>query len=111
PLLHEGRWAPVAAWERISRDASVVAGREQWDERLEAFAAHEDLRAAEAEAEEDRPVWMAERSREQAERARALRRFVLHVIDDLTAAGHEPRSWSRHAAWAERWLLDLLGST
>jgi len=109
PLLHEGRWAPSAAWERISRDAAVVAGRDQWAERLEAFADHEDQRAVEAEADEERPVWMAQRSREQAERARALRRFVLHVIDDLAAADRRPRAWSDHAAWAERWLLDLLG--
>lgn len=109
PVLHEGRWAPVAAWERISRDAAVVARREQWDERLEAFAEHEDRRAAEAEADEEAPAWMAERSREQADRARSLRRFVLHVIDDLAAAGASPRAWSEHAAWAERWLLELLG--
>jgi hypothetical protein len=42
PVLHEGRWAPVAAWERISREAAVVAGRAQWADRLDAFAAHEE---------------------------------------------------------------------
>jgi RecB family exonuclease len=52
---------------------------------------------------------MAERSREQAARARALRRFVLQLIDDLAEAAGTPRPWSEHAAWAERWLLDLLG--
>jgi len=109
PVLHEGRWAPVAAWERISREAAVVAGRAQWADRLEAFAAHEEQRAADAEADEERPVWMAERSREQAARARALRRLVLHVIDDLDRAAATARPWSEHAAWAERWLLDLLG--
>lgn len=109
PVLHEGRWAPVAAWERISREAAVVAGREQWAERLEGFAAQEEERAAEAEADDERPVWMAERAREQADRARALRRFVLHVIDDLAEAARAPRAWSQHAAWAQRWLLDLLG--
>lgn len=109
PVLFEGRWAPVAAWERISREAAVVAGREQWDERLETFAAQEERQAADAEADEEQPVWLAERARAQAERARALRRFVLRAIDDLTRAATEPRPWSEHAAWAERWMHDLLG--
>lgn len=109
PVLHEARWAPVAAWERISRDAAVVAGRDQWAQRLEAFAAHQDEQAAEADADEEAPVWLAERARTQAGRARALRRFVLRVIDDLTRAGRAPRAWGEHAAWAQRWLLELLG--
>ncbi|HEX7135058.1 MAG TPA: hypothetical protein VF228_20970, partial [Iamia sp.] len=33
PLRHEGRPVPVAAWERLSREAGVVAGRDQWDTR------------------------------------------------------------------------------
>jgi len=109
PVLHEGRSAPVAAWERISREAAVVAGRAQWDERLEAFAAQEEAKAVDAEGDEEQPVWLAERARAQAERARALRRFVLRVIDDLTRAAAAPRPWGEHAAWAQRWLHDLLG--
>ena len=27
PLLRDGRWAPTQSWERLSREAGVVAGR------------------------------------------------------------------------------------
>src|SRR5690606_8992567 len=47
PILHEGRWAPTAAWERISREAGVVGGRRDWDERLTRFAEAADERADE----------------------------------------------------------------
>ena len=34
PILHEGRLAPTTGWERLSREAAVVAGRDDWDLRL-----------------------------------------------------------------------------
>ena len=34
PMLIDGRWVPVTAWERLSRDAGVIAGRDDWDTRL-----------------------------------------------------------------------------
>ena len=48
-IRHRGRPAPVAAWERLSRDAGVVAGREQWDRLLARYR-----RRADSEAEADR---------------------------------------------------------
>ncbi|MGH9209950.1 MAG: PD-(D/E)XK nuclease family protein [Acidimicrobiales bacterium] len=41
--------APVAAWERLSRDAAVVAGRAHWDRRLAQLADELDRRADLAE--------------------------------------------------------------
>ena len=38
-LRQEGRPLPVTAWERLSREAGVVAGRNDWDHRLATFAA------------------------------------------------------------------------
>jgi hypothetical protein len=38
PLLHQRRFAPVTAWERLSREAAVVAGVEQWDRLLTGLA-------------------------------------------------------------------------
>jgi ATP-dependent helicase/nuclease subunit B len=108
PVLVQGRWAPTTAWERISRDAAVVAGRDHWDELLTRYAEHHDRRAAEAEADDDEPDWVADRARQTATRARSLRRFVLHLIDDLARASGA-RRWSEHAAWARDRLEQLLG--
>src|SRR3546814_12434164 len=50
PILHEGRLAPVTAWERISRDAAAVEGRADWATRLTQLAPQREERAAGAEA-------------------------------------------------------------
>jgi len=109
PVLHDGRWAPTTAWERLSREAAVVAGRDEWDLLLARLAEHQLARAAKADSDDEEPEWVAEQARTLATRARDLRRFVLRVIDDLTAAAAAPRRWSEHAAWAQGWLAELLG--
>jgi ATP-dependent helicase/nuclease subunit B len=43
--------APTAAWERLSRDAAVVAGRDHWDRRLAQLADELDRRAELADQE------------------------------------------------------------
>ncbi|MEQ1787736.1 MAG: PD-(D/E)XK nuclease family protein, partial [Acidimicrobiales bacterium] len=111
PILHEGRIAPTTGWERLSREAAVVAGRSDWHDRLTQFAALRDEHAAEAEVDDDEPEWVPDHERAQAHRARALQAFVLRVIDDLERAAARPRPWSEHAAWAQRWLVQLLGGT
>ncbi|MEO7429095.1 MAG: hypothetical protein ABIY48_06895, partial [Acidimicrobiales bacterium] len=111
PVLVDGRWAPTTAWERLSREAAVVAGRDDWDVHLAQLAAHLDRRAEKADADDEAPEWAGDEARTLAGRARELRGFVLRVIDDLVAAAAAPRRWSEHAAWAQRWLDDLLGST
>ncbi len=109
PILHEGRLAPTTGWERLSRDAAVVAGRADWDIRLTQHALQSDERAAEARLDDEEPDWKVPRLEAEAKRARALHRFVLEVIDDLAAAAARPRRWSEHAEWAQRWLVRLLG--
>ena len=42
PVLHDGRHAPVTAWERLSREAAVVAGRSDWDRLLTQLAEQSD---------------------------------------------------------------------
>lgn len=109
PVLHDGRWAPTTAWERLSREAAVVGGRDEWDARLARLAEQQEERAATADADDDEPDWVGDEARKQAGRARDLRRFLLRVIDDLAAAAAAPRQWSEHAAWAQGRLADLLG--
>jgi hypothetical protein len=110
PILHGRRLAPVTAWERLSRDASVVVGRSDWDRLLTQLADQSDARATRAEADDQEPEWRVERLRADARRARELRTFALRVIDDLARAAAAPKAWSDHAEWARRWLGRLLGS-
>ena len=77
----DNRPAPVAAWERASRAAGVVAGLDQWQTRLTRLA--DDLEADAAQAERDAELeWQATRLRRDAESARTLAAFVT----DLDAA-------------------------
>ena len=62
-LRRRGRWIPVTGWERISRDAGVVAGRDQWDRRLAAFARRRATEAESAEADAEVPTSCAQRAR------------------------------------------------
>jgi hypothetical protein len=108
PLRHEGRPLPVATWERLSRDAGVVAGRDQWDSRLEALAAGREERADEARAAGDDDAVL--RHARRAEQARALRSYVLALVDEVERARAGVRSWSDHARWVRRLLDRTLGS-
>ncbi len=107
PLLRRGTWVPVVAWERVSREAGVVAGRAHWDERLARFA--DDLESQAEAVDPERPEWFADRLRERAVQARDLRAFVLDLIDDLTRTAARPRGWRAHARWAHEKLAGFLG--
>lgn len=108
-LRHNGREIPVTSWERLSRDAGVVAGRADWDRRLATFAAKRDGDAELEEGDPDALPWRVESLRNEATRARALREFVVTLIDDLALASERPEPWSERADWARRQLLELIG--
>lgn len=108
PLLDDGRWAPVTAWERLSRDAGIVSGRDDWDHLLAGLVQESEASARQADSDPDAPPWLAARDREMAERARRLRVFVLDIIDDFGRAVAS-RPWSDHARWARERLRSLVG--
>lgn len=108
-VRHEGRSVWVAAWERLSRDAGVVAGRVDWDHRLATLAVKLDEEAALAEEDPEAPAWRGERKRRDAGRARDLREFVLGLIDDLAQAAGPTQTWSARADWARDHLHHFLG--
>ncbi|MGH9066141.1 MAG: PD-(D/E)XK nuclease family protein, partial [Acidimicrobiales bacterium] len=109
PVLCDGRPVPVSAWERVSREAGVVAGRDDWDARLANLAGELEARAEAAEADPDQAPSRAARGRAEAGRARDLRAFVLGLVDDLAGAAAAPRPWADHAGWALALLEGLLG--
>ncbi len=107
-LRYDGRPIPVTAWERISREVGVVAGRAQWDRLLTRYADDRDTSATQDDADPDAPPWRAERSRAESLRARGLRAFVLALIDDLASARARPQAWINRATWARRHMGRLL---
>ncbi|CAN5900516.1 hypothetical protein BH23ACT2_BH23ACT2_06180 [soil metagenome] len=111
PVLHDGRWAPTTAWERISRLAGVVDGRVHWEELLAHLADRLDTEAAAIGDDLDRPPWQAERVQRDAQLARTLRTFVLGLIDQLSAAADASQRWSERVRWAKALLGDVLGGS
>lgn len=109
PIYHRGRWAPVTAWERLSRAAAVVAGRYDWDHLLSRLAADRAYSAEQLAENPDEPEWKAQQYWEEAERALSLRDFALSLIDNLAHAAAHPRRWGEHAAWVHKLLADTLG--
>lgn len=103
----DNRPAPVAAWERASRAAGVVAGLDQWQSRLTRLA--DDLEADAGQAERDAELeWQATRLRRDAESARTLAAFVTD-LDAALKPGGMGRSWSGLAAWCRSLVRTYLG--
>ena len=108
PLLQsDGRWVPLARWDRLSRRAGVVGGVEQWTTRLS--AKHLELtEEAAAIADDPEQTGRADRKRRDAESIGRLRDFVVRLADELTATDRV--TWADHVRWASRLLLDLIGA-
>ncbi|HEY2429386.1 MAG TPA: PD-(D/E)XK nuclease family protein [Acidimicrobiales bacterium] len=109
PVLHAGRWAPANRWERLSREAGVVAGRADWEDRLAVLAEAAEAEAAILADDPEELPWKAERARRKAVAARDLARFAVGLIDDLGRAAEGRRRWSEHARWAAELLDRVLG--
>ncbi len=91
-----------ARWDALSRAAGVVKGRDQWQDRLEAFALRLEEQAAEADDEGHDA--RADRLRRETSAARDLRAFVGRLYLD-TRPPEDGASWERLARWATG-LLD-----
>ena len=105
------RTISTAEWQRVSRQAGVVAGRDQWSQRLERLAAELDRRASDVEVTGTDPFdeTGAERRREafermqhRAQRVRDLATIVVGLIDDITDAGAAPKPWGTRVRWLRR---------
>ncbi|HEV7759538.1 MAG TPA: PD-(D/E)XK nuclease family protein [Acidimicrobiales bacterium] len=110
----DGRRPSTAQWERLAREAAVVAGRAQWDVRLAQHADEieqqiDELLAAEVEPDDEIRASRVATRRRRVERARGLRRFVLELIDELDQAARVTQSWRERVAWLRRLAQRLLG--
>ena len=103
----DNRPAPVAAWERASRAAGVVAGLEQWESRLGRHA--DDLEADAARAErDDEQEWRAQQLHRDAAIARDLAEFITTLARALQP-GRQAASWSGLANWCRSLVRTYLG--
>jgi ATP-dependent helicase/nuclease subunit B len=94
---------PTATWDRLTRDANVLRGADQWDSRLQAFAATCETEAADLEREDRQPNQVEARRRQAAE-ARILAGFVTELAQALKPP-EANASWADFVRWA-RLLLD-----
>lgn len=104
PLLdRRGRPVPASAWDAASRASGVVRGLDEWRERLAAHAATLRSRAA---LDDELAGGHPSSLHREADRCEALWDFVEHVAEELREV---PRTWVGWAAWARRFLRELLG--
>ncbi len=114
------RPVPAATWERVARAAAVVAGADQWAQRLGRYADELEAEADEIEAEADEieasrdhdgeeQPGRAEHRRQSAERTRELAAFVARLHADLDR-GSEARSWRKLSRWCTGLIGDYLGT-
>jgi ATP-dependent helicase/nuclease subunit B len=104
------RGSPVAAWERVSREAGVVGGRDGWERPLRRLA--EDLRgratSEEEVADRDPRPWVVTGSRRAAGHAEALAEAVA-ALQGRLAEAEAAATWSGIARWCREIAAEHLG--
>jgi ATP-dependent helicase/nuclease subunit B len=107
PVLDaDGEAVPSAAWDRASREAGVVEGAEQWQERLGRHAAALAERLAACD-EGDADEGTRARIERGMARVDGLRRFMAELVP--AAAPPSEGSWTALAEWAGALLDRVLG--
>jgi ATP-dependent helicase/nuclease subunit B len=103
----DGRPAPVGRWERVSREAGVVGGGDDWRDRLATLAANAEADADRLEADPERARHATWRRRDAAT-ARELAAMVELLLGVFPAAG-QPSTWAALGGRALTGLRRLLG--
>ena len=88
----DGDVVPSRAWARLAAQAGVVAGVDDWTNRLERLASELDAEA-EAEAADEGRSWTVAAHAASAARARALAAFVGRLDDSLAELASDD-TWS-----------------
>jgi ATP-dependent helicase/nuclease subunit B len=106
PILDQNTFVPSRAWERISRSAGIVHGRD-WDDRLAQWAVGQRRDADDDEA--DGLEWRAAHRRSEADRADSLGAFVAELRSHLENSA-QPQSWAANVNWLKGITEKYLGS-
>ncbi len=91
------RYSP-SRWDAVSREAGVVAGIEQWRDRLADYA--ESRQRMAASQDEELSAGRANELAQSAAEAWALRSFVQRLHETLNRAG-DIHTWTALVKWAE----------
>lgn len=107
PIRWRGRLVPSRAWDQISREAGIVKGSSDWDQRLVAFATdrHTEIDRL---GEDPEYEWRVRRLARQAALAEDLRAFMADLVTELERGRHLTR-WAALARWAKGLLRRYLG--
>lgn len=104
----ESRWyPPTNVWERVSRAAGVVAGLEQWKQRLNRYAEDQRGEASQLKRDDDE-LSRARRLEGNAEHAGELLKFIKGLEADLVA-GEQETTWQGLARWCKKLVSRYFG--
>ena len=95
-------------WDAISRDAGVVAGIEQWDERLRRYARQQERVAG--DQSDDIPEAKLLRIKQTASEAWSLRAFMLRLHDDLKHPS-DGSKWRDFVEWIDSPMSRYMDTT
>ncbi len=103
---------PAARWDRLTSDAGIVAGYDQWLEHLDGRTAELARRIEEVDADDD-PTRREDADRRQERRRGELaevaeiRAFVVELADRIDPPS-PPRTWLGWSRWADQLLRRYL---
>lgn len=103
-----GHRVSAARWDVISREAGVVAGAEQWAERLGRHREQIGARLVAARTDDEITEWRIASLQRDHETVAALAAFVADLGDHLDAPSMP--SWSAHVEWTRSITERYLGS-
>jgi len=104
----DGQPVPVAAWEKLAREARVVSGLSQWQERLDQYSIDQEARLVELKTNKADASHLQKIS-ERIQQAKDLLGFIQSVDNDL-ADKKRPNNWSGLTKWATKLLDRYLGA-
>jgi len=107
PVRYEGRPAPAARWERISRQIGIVRGGPRWDEQLERHARgleHQLAGELAVPDREPRPGWFEH----ELGATRDLQGFMRALQRDLARGTHAGATWRELVSWAHDLVRDYV---
>jgi RecB family exonuclease len=101
-----GERISLSRWERVSREAGVVAGKD-WDTRLTTYVSKQES-TIEAERQKDDPYESTlARAGRNRETAMAMRQFMIE-LQTRFATATEATTWSDIGSWARDLFHDLV---
>ena len=108
PGVGRPRFNP-SRWDRISKEAGIVRGIEQWGDRLQKYISNVRKPISNPSTSEEMSEGRLRAISEQAESARGLLTFIERLHEDLAKKRPgEGASWADFSAWARQLVDDYV---